>query len=109
MAHFAELDSNNVVLRVIVVDNKDTSDAHGVEKEYIGTAFCERVLGGTWKQTSYNGNFRGRYAGIGYTYDAQLDEFVAPVVETADVQSLLSADLSAITSADLSFLTSQSI
>jgi len=98
MAHFAELDSNNVVLRVIVVDNKDTSDAYGVEKEYIGAAFCERVLGGTWKQTSYNGNFRGRYAGIGYTYDAQLDEFVAPVTETPATPSV-----------DLNALTSQSI
>jgi hypothetical protein len=112
MAHFAELDSNNVVLRVIVVDNKDTSDAHGVEKEYIGTAFCERVLGGTWKQTSYNGNMRGKYAGIGYTYDAQLDEFVAPVVEAGtpiDYSAIASADLNAITSADLNFLTSQSL
>ena len=78
MAHFAELDSNNVVLRVIVVDNKDTADAHGVEKEYIGAAFCERVLGGIWKQTSYNGNIRKRYAGIGYTYDPALDAFIAP-------------------------------
>ena len=98
MAHFAELDSNNVVLRVIVVDNKDTADAHGVEKEYIGAAFCERVLGGTWKQTSYNGNFRGRYAGIGYTYNAQLDEFLAPVVEAPATPSV-----------DLNALTSQSI
>jgi hypothetical protein len=106
MAHFAELDSNKVVLRVIVVDNKDTADAYGVEKEYIGAAFCERVLGGTWKQTSYNGNFRGRYAGIGYTYDAQLDEFVAPVSETPAITSV---DLGSITSADLNFLTSQSI
>ncbi len=78
MAHFAELDSNNVVLRVIVVDNKDTSDAAGVEKEYIGAAFCERLFGGTWKQTSYNGNFRKNYAGIGYTYDSVLDAFVPP-------------------------------
>ena len=78
MAHFAELDGNNVVLRVIVVDNKDTSDAHGTEKEYIGTAFCERLLGGTWKQTSYNGNFRKNYAGIGYTYRADIDAFVPP-------------------------------
>ena len=109
MAHFAELDSNNVVLRVIVVDNKDTADAHGVEKEYIGAAFCERVLGGTWKQTSYNGNMRGRYAGIGYTYNAELDEFVAPVSLDNDMQSLSSVDLNAITSADLNFLTSQSI
>ena len=109
MAHFAELDSNNVVLRVIVVDNKDTSDAYGVEKEYIGTAFCERVLGGTWKQTSYNGNFRGRYAGIGYTYDAQLDEFVAPVSLDNDIQVLPTDNLNAITSTDLNFITSQSV
>lgn len=78
MAHFAELDANNVVTRVIVVSNADTSDANGVEKEHIGAAFCERLLGGTWKQTSYNANFRKRYAGIGYTYDASLDAFVPP-------------------------------
>ena len=78
MAHFAELDANNVVLRVIVVGNADTSDANGVEKEYIGAAFCERLFGGIWKQTSYNGNMRKRYAGIGFTYNAELDAFVAP-------------------------------
>lgn len=78
MAHFAELDANNVVLRVIVVDNKDTADAAGVEKEHIGAAFCERLFGGNWKQTSYNGNIRKHYAGIGYTYDADMDAFVPP-------------------------------
>jgi hypothetical protein len=78
MAHFAELDSNNVVLRVIVVDNKDTSDANGVEKEHIGAAFCERLFGGTWKQTSYNGSIRKRYAGTGLTYRADIDAFVPP-------------------------------
>ncbi len=78
MAHFAELDNNNVVLRVIVVGNADTSDANGVEKEHIGAAFCERLLGGTWKQTSYNGNMRKRYAGVGFTYNAELDAFVPP-------------------------------
>ena len=78
MAHFAELDSNNVVLRVIVVGNKDTADANGVEKEHIGAAFCERLFGGTWKQTSYNGNKRKNYAGIGYTYDAGRDAFISP-------------------------------
>lgn len=81
MAHFAELDANNVVLRVIVVGNKDTSDANGVEKEYIGAAFCERLFGGRWVQTSYNNNFRKRYAGIGYTYREDLDAFVAPKPE----------------------------
>jgi len=78
MAHFAELDVNNVVLRVIVVDNKDTADANGVEKEHIGAAFCERLFGGNWKQTSYNGNMRKNYAGIGYTYQADIDAFVPP-------------------------------
>ena len=78
MAHFAELDSNNVVLRVIVVGNKDTADANGVEKEHIGAAFCERLFGGTWVQTSYNGNKRKNYAGIGYTFDATRDAFIPP-------------------------------
>jgi len=78
MAHFVELDSNNVVLRGVVIDNKDTADANGTEKEYIGTAFCERLFGGTWKQTSYNGNFRKNYAGIGYSYHSDIDAFVAP-------------------------------
>ncbi len=78
MAHFAQLDSNNVVIQVIVVDNKDTADAYGTEKEHIGAAFCERVLGGTWKQTSYNGNKRKNYAGIGYTYREDIDAFVPP-------------------------------
>ena len=78
MAHFAQLDENNVVVSVIVVDNKDTADANGVEKEYIGAAFCERLFGGTWKQTSYNANFRKNYAGIGYSYHSDIDAFVAP-------------------------------
>lgn len=78
MAHFAELDSNNVVLRVIVIDTKDNSDANGVEKEHIGAAFCEKLFGGTWKQTSYNNNIRKRYAGVGYTYDETLDAFIMP-------------------------------
>ena len=78
MAHFAELDANNVVLRVIVIDTKDNSDANGVEKEHIGAAFCERLFAGTWKQTSYNHNFRKRYAGIGFTYNEKLDAFIPP-------------------------------
>lgn len=76
MAHFAELDDNNIVLRVIVVNNSDTQDAHGVEKEHIGTAHCEKILGGRWIQTSYNGSFRGRFAGIGHRYDQEQDKFV---------------------------------
>ena len=70
MAHFAQLDSNNVVTQVIVVGNDDTSDSNGVEVESIGIAFCHKLMGSetNWKQTSYNNNMRGNYAGIGYTY-----------------------------------------
>ena len=70
MAHFAQLDSNNVVTQVIVVSNDDTSDSNGTESESIGVAFCQKLLGAetNWKQTSYNANMRGNYAGIGMTY-----------------------------------------
>jgi hypothetical protein len=78
MAHFCKLDENNVVTQVIVVANSDTADASGVEKERIGAAFCEKLLGGTWKQTSYNGSIRKNYAGLGYTYNADIDAFVPP-------------------------------
>ena len=70
MAHFAQLDSNNVVTSVIVVGNDDTSDSNGVESESIGIGFCKKQFGAdtNWKQTSYNDSIRGNYAGIGYTY-----------------------------------------
>ena len=70
MAHFAKLDANNLVTQVIVVANEDTADSSNVETESIGVAFCQKLMGAstTWKQTSYNCNFRGNYAGIGYTY-----------------------------------------
>ena len=70
MAHFAQLDDNNVVTQVIVVGNSDTSDVNGVESENIGVAFCQSLLGAetNWKQTSYNSNMRGNYAGIGMKY-----------------------------------------
>ena len=78
MAHFAQLDDNNVVINVIVVANKDTSDANGNEIEAIGVAFCQSLVPGRWVKTSYNGNFRKRYACIGGTYDAALDVFLYP-------------------------------
>jgi hypothetical protein len=84
MAHFAEIDQDNKVLRVVVVANKDTADENGNEVEQIGKDFCNRLLGGNWVQTSYNGNFRGKYAGIGDTYDPVLDVFVAPPVENEE-------------------------
>ena len=70
MAHFAKLDANGIVEQVIVVANEDTQDNSGAETEAIGVAFCQKLIGaGTnWKQTSYNANLRGNYAGIGMTY-----------------------------------------
>ena len=79
MAHFCQLDENNIVTKVIVVDNKEIADPFtGQEDEILGIAFCKKLLGGTWVQTSYNGNIRKRYAGIGYSYNVSLDAFVAP-------------------------------
>ncbi len=78
MAHYAELGEDNIVLRVIVVSNDDEKDAEGNESEAVGAEFCRNLLGGTWKKTSYNGNIRARYAGIGYTYNSALDAFIAP-------------------------------
>lgn len=78
MAHFAQIDSDNIVTQVIVVSNNDCGGGDFPASEEIGAAFCHNLLGGTWKQTSYNNNFRKRYAGIGYTYDAERDAFIAP-------------------------------
>ena len=79
MAHFAELNDNNIVLRVVVVGNEDTADEDGNEVETIGIDFCQNLFGGgTWIQTSYNRNLRKAFAGKGFTYDADLDIFVPP-------------------------------
>ena len=79
MAHFARLDENNIVTEVVVVDDKEIIDPHtGLEDEVLGIAFCRKLLGGNWKQTSYNGNMRFRYAGIGFSYNAPLDAFIEP-------------------------------
>lgn len=78
MAHFAQLDENNVVTQVIVVHNNELME-NGVEIEAKGIAFCQSLFPGTtWRQTSYNGSIRKNYAGIGFTYDAQRDAFIAP-------------------------------
>lgn len=65
MSHYAEI-KDGKVLRVIVCDSQE---------------WCEKRLGGTWIQTSYTGKMRGKYAGIGDTYDAKTDTFIAPVIE----------------------------
>ena len=70
MAHFAQLDGTNKVTQVIVVSNDDLKDSNGNETESIGVAFCQKLFGAdtNWKQTSYNENIRGNYAGAGMTY-----------------------------------------
>jgi hypothetical protein len=79
MAHFAQLDGIKVI-EVIVVANDDCDNLPFPESEPVGQAYIASLgLAGEWLQTSYNGNFRGTYAGIGYTYDIGQDIFVAPV------------------------------
>jgi hypothetical protein len=75
MAHFAQLNEQNIVTQVIVVANEELLD-NGIESEEKGIAFCQSLFGGNWKQTSYNGTIRKNYAGIGYTYDEQRDAFI---------------------------------
>ncbi len=79
MAHFAQLDKNNLVTQVIVVHNNDCM-VDGVEREEVGIAFCQSLFGADtrWVQTSYNGNMRKNFAGIGYQYDVQRDAFIPP-------------------------------
>lgn len=79
MAHFAQLDENNTVTQVIVVANEELM-LDGVENETKGIMFCKSLFGEDtrWVQTSYNGNKRKNYAGIGYTYDPVNDWFFAP-------------------------------
>ena len=71
MSHWAEMDENKIVLRVLVGNNSEPDE---------GEAFMNS-LGGTWVKTSYNGNIRKNYAGIGYSYDAGSDAFIAPKPE----------------------------
>jgi len=91
MAHYAELNENNIVLQVLVVRDQDTLDESGNESEDIGRMYLNNLLGGRWIKTSYNtfGNqhsnngtpLRGNYAGIGYTYDPFRDVFIPPKPE----------------------------
>jgi len=72
MAHWAEIDENNIVLRVTVGDNNDPDE---------GYSWLINNLGGRWIQTSYNANFRGKFAGIGDIYDETNDIFYTPIIE----------------------------
>lgn len=75
MAHFAELDENNIVTNVIVVHNDELLDENGNESEQKGIDFCVAHYGGRWVQTSYNENFRQKYAGIGSIFIPDADIF----------------------------------
>jgi len=82
MAHFAELNSSNEVLQVIVISNTDV-DANGGDESTQAETFVATIVpygtgGAAWKQTSYNNNFRKQYAGIGYSYDSSKDKFIVP-------------------------------
>ena len=88
MAHFVKINDSNIVIRGVVLDDKDTQDENGDEVESVGAKYLSDGFGGTWKRTSYNtfGNvhrlggtpFRKNYAGIGYTYNAAKDAFISP-------------------------------
>ena len=82
MAHFAEIDDNNIVTRVVVIGNDIPANGGTLEDNDMhidGEKFCIKLFkGGVWKQTSYNNNFRKQYAGIGSTYDSVKDKFISP-------------------------------
>jgi hypothetical protein len=80
MAYFAKLGIGNIVEQVISINNSVITDANGVEQEQLGVDFINKLYNtrDVWKQTSYNGNFRKNYAGIGYSYDQTRDAFIAP-------------------------------
>lgn len=148
MAHFAELDENNVVLQVIVVHNNElvesketTVNPDGsvsvsvVESEQKGIDFCKSLFGQNtnWVQTSYNENFRGKYAGVGDTFEngifvtppaigvqqfefpQQTDSVAAmgsssmPTIASTDIQPLTSSNLSSLQSGDVQALSSSNI
>ena len=79
MAHFAKIDSNNIVTQVVAIANDVLLDDNNVEQESIGVDFLNNIFGNaTWKQTSYNGNLRKQFAGIGYTFDSTKNVFIKP-------------------------------
>ena len=85
MAHFAKM-NGNIVQQVIVVNNSVLENKPFPESEPIGIAFCKSLYGADteWLQTSYNANFRGKYASIGNIYNAELDEFTYPETEPTE-------------------------
>lgn len=91
MAHFAKIDAN-IVTDVIVVANDDCGNLPFPDSEPAGQAYLLSLgIDGVWLQTSYNGSFRGCYAGLGYTYDSDLDQFIPPAIVEPD-QSMFVID-----------------
>jgi hypothetical protein len=90
MAHFAKLDFTNTVVQVLVVSNDELLDSQGIENESLGVTFLQSLFGNdtTWKQTSYNQNFRKNYAGIGYTYSYEKDAFIPPMPDDEESWTL---------------------
>ena len=80
MANFAQLNENNIVTQVIAVNNDVINNLPFPDSEDVGIEFCQSLFGldTTWKQTSYNANFRKNYAGIDYKFDNQRDAFIPP-------------------------------
>ena len=79
MAYFAQIDTDGTVVQVIRINNDDAPDPAPGNSEPLGQAFIASLgLDGEWRQTSYHGNFRKAYAGIGWRYDADADVFIAP-------------------------------
>jgi len=99
MAHFAQLDEDNVVVQVIVVGNETINHLPFPESEPVGVEFCKSIFGQdtVWKQTSYNRNFRGSYAGIGYKYDTAVDEFNPQPYVFVDENAEVNANLLEVT------------
>ena len=77
MAHFCKIE-DGIVRQVVVINNEVITDEKGKEQESLGAEFCAELFGGTWVQTSYNANFRGKYAGVGDTWDGT--NFVSPTI-----------------------------
>ena len=87
MAHAAKIDENGIVRQVLVVDNDKLFDGGKFttkSEQSLNTYMHSLGLDGDWKLTSYNSKFRGRYAGQGFTYDTDLDEFIAPIAPDID-------------------------
>ena len=78
MAHFAQIADDGTVLTVTVISNEVLTDEDGVEQEQLGKDLCQSLFGGTWVQTSYNNNFRKRFAFIGGAYDSANNVFLFP-------------------------------